>query len=58
MYYLKVTNNTASPQFFHIYEDWGARVTFQSPDPSYTLGAPSEADGAISVGAYTTRQNW
>jgi len=61
-YYLKVTNNSNSNQFFHIYfyafASSGASVTFQNADPFYTLGSPADAEKAIAVGAYTTRQNW
>jgi hypothetical protein len=32
-YYLKVVNPSDNDQFFHIYDDWGARVTFQNSDP-------------------------
>lgn len=57
-YYLKVVNNSGNSQFFHIYEDWGKRVTFQNADPDYTIGSPASADYAMAVGAYVTRQYW
>jgi len=58
-YYLKVKNNSASSQLFHIYEWTGwSPVTFPNPDPFYTVGTPADADNAIAVGAYTTRKNW
>jgi len=61
-YYLKVTNNSDSQQFFHIYFEGiassGASVEFHNPDPFYTLGSPADAEKAIAVGAYTTRKNW
>jgi len=61
-YYLKVTNNSASDQFFHIYFEGiassGAAVGFQNADPFYTLGSPADAEKAIAVGAYTSRKNW
>jgi len=61
-YYLKVTNNSASDQFFHIYFEGiassGASVEFQDADPFYTLGSPADAEKAIAVGAYTSRKNW
>ncbi len=61
-YYLKVTNNSNSNQFFHIYFEGiassGASVKFQNPDPFYTLSSPSDAEKAIAVGAYTTRKDW
>jgi len=61
-YYLRVTNNSDSSQFFHIYFDGiasnGAAVTFQDADPFYTIASPADAENAIAVGAYTTRKNW
>jgi len=63
-YYLKVKNNSTNSQFFHIYYSsalnlaGAGSVTFQSPDPDYTIGSPADADSAIAVGGYTTRKNW
>jgi subtilisin family serine protease len=57
-YYLRVVNPSNVSQFFHIYDVWGARVTFQTPDPFYTVGQPSTADYCLSVGAHTSRINW
>jgi len=58
-YYLKVQNNSTSPQVFHIYEWIGwMPITFPHPDPLYTICTPADADNAIAVGAYTTRKNW
>lgn len=61
-YYLKVTNNSANQQFFHIYFEGiassGASVEFHNPDPFYTLCSPADAEKAIAVGAYTSRKNW
>jgi subtilisin family serine protease len=63
-YYLKVKNNSASSQSFHIYYDSGyngsgaGTVKFNAPDANYTIGSPAEADSAIAVGAYTTRKYW
>jgi len=58
-YYLKVENPSAESQFFHIYEYYGGGVvTFQNPDPYYTVGQPSTADNVISVGAYVSRFGW
>ncbi|MFC2036290.1 FG-GAP-like repeat-containing protein, partial [Chloroflexota bacterium] len=63
-YYLRVKNNSSNSQFFHIYYSpyynlpgYGP-VTFQSADPNYTIGTPADADSAIAVGAYNTRQTW
>jgi clostripain len=61
-YYLKVTNNSANQQFFHIYFEGiassGAAVEFEDADPFYTLCSPADAEKAIAVGAYTSRKNW
>jgi subtilisin family serine protease len=61
-YYLKVTNNSDNNQFFHIYFEGiassGASVQFQNSDPFYTLSSPADAEKAIAVGAYTTREDW
>ena len=59
-YYLKVFNNSASDQFFHIYfDDWGYEdVTFVDPDPNYTIGSPASADHGFAVGAYVSRDIW
>lgn len=57
-YYLKVVNPSNVDQDFHIYDVWGARVTFQNADPFYTVGQPSSADNGFSVGAFTTRTSW
>lgn len=57
-YYLKVVNNSPNSQKFHIYDDWGSYVTFQSPDMDYTVGSPGCADNAFTVGAYVSRETW
>ncbi|MBI4330027.1 MAG: PKD domain-containing protein [Chloroflexi bacterium] len=63
-WYVRVRNNSATDQLFHLYYDdyynssSAVRVTFQTPDPFYTLSSPAEADGAIAVGAYVTRKIW
>jgi hypothetical protein len=57
-YFLKVLNPSGEDQFFHIYDRWGARVTFNSPDPFYTIGQPASADHGFAVGAYTSRSSW
>jgi subtilisin family serine protease len=57
-YYLKVVNPSNVNQFFHIYDRWGARVSFQTPDPFYTIGQPASADNCIAVGAYTSSTSW
>ncbi|MDP8200697.1 MAG: S8 family serine peptidase [Candidatus Tenebribacter burtonii] len=56
-YYVKITNNSGTSQFFHLYELFGAS-TFQSPDPFYTCGSPAEADNVFAVGAWTTDRGW
>ena len=57
-YYLKVVNPSSVNQFFHIYDRWGARVSFQTSDPFYTIGQPASADNCIAVGAYTSSASW
>lgn len=57
-YYLKVVNPSGANQFFHLFDVWGARVKFQSPDPLYTIGQPASADFALAVGAFTSRFSW
>ncbi len=61
-YYVRVTNNSNSNQFFHIYfagiASGGASVQFQNPDTFYTLSSPADAEKAIAVGSYTTRKTW
>jgi len=57
-YYLKVVNTSNVAQPFHIYDRWGARVSFQTPDPFYTIGQPASADNCIAVGAYTSSTSW
>jgi subtilisin family serine protease len=63
-YYLQVVNNSAESQVVHIYEDWNNlrigtdHVYFSSPQSAYTIGSPSSADHAMSVGAYVTRNGW
>ena len=59
VYYLKVQNTSSSTVSFHIYEFWNdGHVTFQSPDPAYTVGSPAVADHAIAVAAFTSRNGW
>jgi len=63
-YYLKVFNNSNQAQEVHIYEDWNNQrigtdhVTFSNSDPSNTIGSPSLADHAFSVGAYVSKTGW
>ncbi len=57
-FYLKVVNPSNVAQTFHIYDRWGARVSFQIADPFYTIGQPASADFCIAVGAYTSSTNW
>jgi len=63
-YYVKVANNSASGQDFHLYYDSSYNnsgagwVAFNSPDPFYTIGSPAHADCCIAIGAYTTRGSW
>ncbi len=63
-YYVKVVNNSDFPQVVHIYEDWDNlrigtnHVSFAEGEPFYTIGAPSSAVHAFSVGAYVSRTGW
>lgn len=58
-YYLRVYNPSSTATDFHIYVVYASGyVTFQSPDPYYTVGQPSTADNVISVGAYVSRTGW
>jgi subtilisin family serine protease len=60
-YYVTVTNRSSASLTYHIYEDWSnledmpdhVRFTFGTPD--HTVGSPSSADHAVSVGAYVSR---
>ena len=56
-YYLRVYNWETSAQDFHIYS-LRSYVTFAGADAGYTVGSPAEADSAIAVGSYNTRQVW
>lgn len=59
VYYLRVINHSSANQQFHIYEHFkNGKVTFNNPDPDYTIASPSTADYAFCVGAYVTRDNW
>ncbi len=63
-YYLRVKTNLQSAMPFHLYYDpsyniaGAGTVSFQNVDVNYTLSSPAEADCAIAVGAYTTRDTW
>ncbi|MFC1502094.1 S8 family serine peptidase [bacterium] len=58
-YYLKVENQSSNSRDFHIYEDWdNGNVTFESPDPFYTVGSPASADYAMAVAAWISRYSW
>jgi len=58
-YYLKVENKSASSQLFHIYAiPLIGSASFEDADPFFTIGTPADADSAIAVGAYTTRDSW
>ncbi len=66
--YLKVRNNSANSQFFHLYYHYNSiyngqyagTVKFNSldADANYTISSPADADSAIAVGSYNTRQIW
>jgi Tol biopolymer transport system component len=58
-YFLRVKNNSPDLQVFHIYYMGGSNsVTFQHADSRYTICSPAEADSAIAVGAYISRDRW
>ena len=59
-YYLRVYNPSSTTTFFHIYEYYNTVVKFNASvaDPNYTTNHPSNADNAISVGAYVSRYEW
>ncbi|MFO7889004.1 MAG: S8 family serine peptidase [bacterium] len=59
-FYLKIENTSATSQNFHIYEfaGDGSKVTFNTPDPNYTISSPATADNAFCVGAWTSRKKW
>ena len=59
VYYVKIENSSNSLQAFHIYESYNnGTVTFENPDPNYTITTPSTATFGFSVGAFTTREEW
>jgi len=60
-YYVTISNNSVSSQFFHLYELYAdGRSEFPSgiADPFYTCGSPAEADNVFAVGAWTTDRSW
>lgn len=59
-YYLKVVNNSANSQFFHIYfyRQTTPQLTFVNSDPFYTIGQPASADDGFAVGSYVSRDLW
>ncbi|MCB9781800.1 MAG: S8 family serine peptidase [Candidatus Omnitrophica bacterium] len=58
-YQFQIANTAGSgtTPLFHLYSVNGIG-TFDSPDSSYTVGAPALADSAIAVGAWVHRKNW
>ncbi|HEX7474929.1 MAG TPA: S8 family serine peptidase, partial [Dehalococcoidales bacterium] len=65
--YIRVQNTSNNSQFFHIFyigyymgpfHPETSTFIFSNPDPKYTIESPAEADTAIAVGAYVTRDNW
>ncbi len=59
IYYLKVINNSISPQEYHIYESYNdGKVTFVNDDPDYTIISPATSDHAFTVGSYVSRIDW
>jgi len=59
IYYLQVDNESESTQTYHIYESYNnGKVTFENPDPNYTIVSPATATYGFCVGAYTSRSQW
>ena len=59
VYYLKIINQSATPQQYHIYEHYNdGKVTFVNDDPEYTIISPATSDHAFTVGSYISRTNW
>lgn len=59
VYYLRIDNNSANDQDFHIYEKLNdGKVRFDNPDPNYTILSPSTATDGFCVGAFSSRVNW
>jgi subtilisin family serine protease len=59
IYYLKVDNPSSTSQLFHLYEELGdGKVTFNNPDPYYTIEQPASADYACAVAAFVSRKSW
>jgi Tol biopolymer transport system component/subtilisin family serine protease len=58
-YYFKVKNISGSDQVFHLYYMGDSiSVTFNQDEQLYTIASPAEADSAIAVGAYISRNEW
>ncbi len=58
-YFIRITNNSQTDQNIHIWtmsSHWFVR--FEHADRSTTILLPSTADSCISVGAYTSRNEW
>lgn len=57
--YIKVFNNSASNQSFHLYLfPQNLDAVFQSPNINYTLVSPATADYAMAVASYVSRASW
>jgi len=58
-YYLKVGNLSSNTQTFHIYEYYNnGKVSFDNPDPNYTIVSPATATYGFCVGAFNSRVEW
>jgi subtilisin family serine protease len=58
-YYIRVQNASPNNQQFHLYYMNGSTsVQFSSADPQYPISSPAEADSAIAVGSYVSRNGW
>jgi subtilisin family serine protease len=59
VYYLRIINYSPNSQPFHIYEkENNGKVSFDDPDPFYTILSPATATYGFCVGAFTSREEW
>jgi len=59
VYYLRIVNYSSNTQSFHIYEkENNGKVSFDNPDPDYTIVTPATATYGFCVGAFTPRAEW
>ncbi len=56
-FYIKVENLSGMTMDYHLFS-MGGGGKFSNPDSCYTVSAPADADFAVSVGAWTVRNDW